>query len=379
MLNSTKQHQQHQIKNYPKMDYYDIDKIIDYASTDGVDISPSDRQEWALLCCALKVLGYGLNTFVSISNCTAAECEKAWKAEKNPGRYVPTEDRAKAKIIALARAAGVDLTPFRRLSADSTKQHQTAPNSTNSTKQHLSDFDGIDLEALDAPKLPPVYIDPEEVKRREIDTEKTALFNFLCRLFPVDEVRRVFRLYRVGATKEFSTAVPALASAFPYLNAGGQCVDIHLMPYDADGHRRKSGYNQNWLLAKRKQSDRRAVWPLFGEHLLNLNPSAPVGIVESEKTALIAAICAPGYVWTATGSLNNLNARRCAALDGRECYVFPDADGLTQWREKAAALHASGFSVYFCGEYITAHAQAPKDDLGDILCRYCSTLDDADL
>lgn len=382
MLNSTKQHQQHQIKNYPKMDYYDIDKILNYASTDGVDISPADRQEWALLCCALKVLGYGLNTFVSISNCTAAECEKVWKAEKNPARYVPTEDKAKAKIIALARAAGVDLTPFRRLSADSTKQHQTAPNSTNSTKQHLSDFDGIDLEALDAPKLPPVYIAPEEVKRRETDTEKTALFNFLCRLFPVDEVRRVFRLYRVGATKEFSTAVPALASAFPYLNAGGQCVDIHLMPYEADGHRRKSGYNQNWLLAKRKQSDRRAVWPLFGEHLLNLNPSAPVGIVESEKTALIAAICAPGYVWTATGSLSNLNARRCAALDGRECYVFPDADGLERWREKATALHASGFSVYFCGEYITAHAQAPKDDLGDILCRYAagrSTLDDADL
>ena len=383
MLNSTKQHQQHQIKNYPKMDYYDIDKIINYASTDGVDISPADRQEWALLCCALKVLGYGLNTFVSISNCTAAECEKVWKAEKNPARYVPTEDKAKAKIVGLAKAAGIDLKPFKTSTApkgqtapNSTKQHQqhqtapTAPNSTNAA----ADFEGIEL-----PELPPVYIAPEEVKRRETDTEKTALFNFLCRLFPVDEVRRVFRLYRVGATKEFSTAVPALASAFPYLNAGGQCVDIHLMPYEADGHRRKSGYNQNWLLAKRKQSDRRAVWPLFGEHLLPLNPSAPVGIVESEKTALIAAICAPGYVWTATGSLNNLNARRCAALDGRECYVFPDADGLERWREKATALHASGFSVYFCGEYITDHAQAPKDDLGDILCRYCSTLDDAAL
>lgn len=365
------------------MDYYDIDKIIDYASTDGVDISPSDRQEWALLCCALKVLGYGLNTFVSISNCTAAECEKVWKAEKNPERYVPTEDRAKAKIVGLAKAAGIDLKPFKTSTAvkpqtavNSGKQRYSAVTAVNSGKT-VTDFDGIDI-----PELPPVYIAPEEVERREIDTEKTALFNFLCRLFPVDEVRRVFRLYRVGATKEFGTAVPALASAFPYLNAGGQCVDIHLMPYDADGHRRKSGYNQNWLLAKRKQSDRRAPWPLFGEHLLPLNPSAPVGIVESEKTALIAAICAPGYVWTATGSLSNLNARRCAALDGRECYVFPDADGLERWREKATALHASGFSVYFCGEYITAHAQAPKDDLGDILCRYAagrSTLDDAAL
>ena len=365
------------------MDYYDIDKIVNYASTEGVDISPSDRQEWALLCCALKVLGYDLNTFIAMSNTTAAECKKVWRAERNPSRYVPTEDKAKAKIVGLAKAAGIDLKTFKTSTApkgqtapNSTKQHQTAPTAPNSTKI-TTDFDGIDI-----PELPPVYIAPEEVERLEGDTEKTALFNFLCRLFPVDEVRRVFRLYRVGATKEFRAAAPSMASAFPYLNAGGQCVDVHLMPYDADGHRWKSGYSQNWLMAKRRQSDRRAPWPLFGEHLLNLNPSAPVGIVESEKTALIAAICAPGYVWTATGSLNNLNARRCAALDGRECYVFPDADGLEQWREKATALHASGFSVYFCGEYITDHAQAPKDDLGDILCRYAagrSTLDDADL
>ena len=368
------------------MDYYDIDKIITYAASPGVDISPSDRKEWALLCCALKVLGYGLNDFVAMSNTTAAECEKVWRAERNPSRYVQTKDRAKAKIVGLAKAAGIDLKPFKTSTApkgqtapNSTKQHQTAPtaptapNSTNAA----ADFEGVEL-----PELSPVYIAPEEVESRETDTEKTALFNFLCRLFPLDEVRRVFRLYRVGATREFNTDAPALASAFPYLNAGGQCVDIHLMPYDADGHRWKSGYSQNWIMAMKKQNDRRAPWPLFGEHLLSLNPSAPVGIVESEKTALIAAICAPGYVWTATGSLNNFNARRCAALDGRECYVFPDADGITQWREKAAALHASGFRIFFCGEFITDHAQAPKDDLGDILCRYAaerSTLDDADL
>lgn len=365
------------------MDYYDIDKIIKYASMEGVDISPSDRQEWALLCCALKVLGYGINDFIAMSNTTAAECKKVWNAERNPARYVPTEDRAKAKIIGLAKAAGIDLKPFKTSTAvkpqtavNSGKQRYSAVTAVNSGKT-VTDFDGIDI-----PELPPIFVAPDEFERLEEDTEKTALFNFLCRLFPLDEVRRVFRLYHIGATKEFNTAAPSLASAFPYLNARGQCVDVHLMPYDADGHRWKSGYSQNWLMAMKKQSDRRAPWPLFGEHLSGLNPSAPVGIVESEKTALIAAICAPGYVWTATASLNNLNARRCAALDGRECYVFPDADGLIQWREKAAALNASGFKIFFCGEYITDHAQAPKDDLGDILCRYAagrSTLDDADL
>ena len=123
------------------MDYYDIDKIIHYASTEGVDISPSDRQEWALLCCALKVLGYGLNTFVSISNCTAAECEKVWKAEKNPGRYVPTEDKAKAKIVGLAKAAGIDLKPFKTSTiptgAEGLRFNKCSPNSGHTARRSL--------------------------------------------------------------------------------------------------------------------------------------------------------------------------------------------------------------------------------------------------
>ena len=232
----------------------------------------------------------------------------------------------------------------------------------------MNDFDGIEIP--ETPRQPPLKIGFDEVSRMEAEAEQSALFNFLCRLFPSDEVRRVFRLYRIGATKEFNTTAPGLASAFPFMNAAGECVDVHLMPYDENGHRWKTGYSQNWLLAKRKQSDRRGEWCLFGEHLLTHNPSAPVGVVESEKTALIAALAAPGYVWTATGSLNNLNARRCAAISARECYVFPDVDGLEQWREKADNLHKQGFNIFFCGEYINAHASEPKDDLGDIICRW---------
>ncbi|MCX4294947.1 MAG: hypothetical protein OSJ56_12925, partial [Prevotella sp.] len=95
------------------MDYYDIDEIIKTASTGAIDISPSDRQEWALLCCALKVLGYNVNTFIAMSNTTEAECRKVWNAEKSPSRYVPTEDRAKAKIVALAKAARMNLNPYK--------------------------------------------------------------------------------------------------------------------------------------------------------------------------------------------------------------------------------------------------------------------------
>ena len=356
------------------MDYYNIAEIINTASTGAVDISPSDRQEWVLLCCALKVLEYNVNTFIAMSNTTESECRKVWNAEKNPSRYVPTEDKAKAKIVALAKASGMNLNPYKIQTA---VKSQTAVNSGNSGKQRYSavtavngvkDFDGVGIP--ETPQLPPLKIALDEVSRMEAEVEQSALFNFLCRLFPFDEVSRVFRLYRVGATKDFNTTAPALASAFPYLNAGGDCIDVHLMPYDESGHRRKYGYSQNWLLAKRKQSDRRGEWPLFGEHLLTLNPSAPVGVVESEKTALIAALAAPDCVWVATGSLNNLNTRRCATIRNRAAYVFPDIDGLEQWRQRADNLSKQGFKIFFCSEYITNHATGEKDDLGDIVCRW---------
>ena len=108
------------------MDYYDIREIIKTASTGAIDISPSDRQEWALLCCALKVLGYDVNTFIAMSNTTPEECRKVWRAERNPGRYVQTEDRAKAKIIALAKAAGMSLDRYKIQTA---VKPQTAVNS----------------------------------------------------------------------------------------------------------------------------------------------------------------------------------------------------------------------------------------------------------
>lgn len=350
------------------MDTYNVTDIICHAAKNNIDISPTDRQDWAMFCCALKVLGYGFSTFAALSNCSEQECEKAWRAERQPARYVATPDKAKAKIIALAVAAGMDLAPFRIDPADYPRY---------TPEDVFGDMMEATAQDPEDPMQPPAIIDPENVSAMEAEAEHSALYVFLCRLFHPDEVRRIFMRYRVGATTEFNTGAPALASAFPYLNAEGDCVDVHLMPYDAAGHRRKTGYCQNWLLSKLGQSDRRAPWPLFGEHLLALDPSAPVGLVESEKTALIAALAAPGYVWVATGSLNNLNARRCAAIRDREIYIFPDADGVDQWQQRAEGLSQEGFTIYFCGEFIRTFRHGLKDDLGDLICAHLNGPDEA--
>ena len=338
------------------MDYYDTDRIIRHLTQSTTEIAPS-REEWTKLCWALKTLNYGVETFAQISLCSEKESRDKWNSERN---FRMDEDKAKGVIVGLCKSAGIDLTPF-RVNNPST----FAPRRPTARE----DFAGIPTEDT-APALPPIYVEPDTVSRMEGNKEKTTLYNFLCGLFPSDEVREVFSRYRVGGTTHFGTT-PGMASAFPFINSEGNCVDIHLQPYDEDGHRWKKTeqhpFTQHWEMAKRKKSDRRAPWCLFGEHLLRDNPTAPIGIVESEKTALICALYFPRYIWMATQSLTNLNARRCQAVRDRDVYVFPDRDGIAKWRERATALHDEGFRIFFCGEIITRRAANPKDDLGDLV------------
>jgi len=77
---------------------------------------------------------------------------------------------------------------------------------------------------------------------------------------------------------------------------------------------------------------------LFGEHLLNLYPGRPVCIVESEKTAIIASIAYPKYIWLASGSLTNLNYKRCKVLAKRNVTLYPDVGAEDRWQEKMEQL-----------------------------------------
>ena len=83
---------------------------------------------------------------------------------------------------------------------------------------------------------------------------------------------------------------------------------------------------------------------LFGEHLLAKHPDAKVALVESEKTAVIAAGILPKYIWLATGGKFQFNAR-LSVLKGRTIIAFPDVDGYDLWRRKAAEMRELQITV----------------------------------
>jgi hypothetical protein len=80
----------------------------------------------------------------------------------------------------------------------------------------------------------------------------------------------------------------------------------------------------------------------FGEHLLSAAPSAPVAIVESEKTAVIMAGINPKVIWLATGGANGARwtePETFRVLEGRKVVLYPDLGMTNEWDDKAKILN----------------------------------------
>lgn len=114
---------------------------------------------------------------------------------------------------------------------------------------------------------------------------------------------------------------------------------------------------------------------LFGMHLLKRYPDATVNIVESEKTALI---CANAYgdternLWMACGGLKFLKIESLQPLieQGRRVWLWPDKDGVDEWKEKVGHLLNERISITtrFLDEWWTEQ-DGPKADMADIILR----------
>lgn len=164
--------------------------------------------------------------------------------------------------------------------------------------------------------------------------------------------------------------------------------NAHLMEYKQDGHRDKERkYTQTWLHAIMKRANKnpfdenkeRASYCLFGQHLLNKWPHAPINIVESEKTAIIMAAAygnnAAG-IWMACCGMQNLTVERLAPLmaTGRPIVLWPDRDGIERWSAKAQELDYINMNIntqLVKGCWI--EADGPKADCGDVILRIINT------
>ena len=114
---------------------------------------------------------------------------------------------------------------------------------------------------------------------------------------------------------------------------------------------------------------------LFGEHLLNRYPQAPVCIVESEKTAVLMAIAYgnhPMQVWMACCGSSNITRDRLEPLiaQRRRIILYPDRDGIEAWTKRARELNYDRVTIDT--RAVTKWwkpEDGPKADIADVVLR----------
>lgn len=168
---------------------------------------------------------------------------------------------------------------------------------------------------------------------------KHVLGEYLCNQFGYDKTRAALQLYYVGGTRDGRTV-------FPNVDENRMCVGGKVIPYLKNGHRDKSATITNiHSIIRRSQGDQ----VLFGSHLLPMYPSAAVGVVEAQKTAIMMAILMPteksNIIWLATGGKGEFNGRMLNPIYNRKVIVFPDADGVDMWTDRSKQLPFTNVAV----------------------------------
>ena len=190
---------------------------------------------------------------------------------------------------------------------------------------------------------------------------------YLCKVLGRERYKAVRRAYRLRSYRG--------AAVFIYCDLEGRYRTMKRIYYKDNGHRDKDRQptllhthdNIKPYLPKGWQLRR----CLFGEHLLNGRPAAPVALVESEKTALIGAALCPGAVWLAAGGKQWLKPEICAALKGRKVIAYPDLQAFDLWQRQLADISKKiGFAVEVSDlleGIATAQERAAGLDIADYL------------
>lgn len=169
------------------------------------------------------------------------------------------------------------------------------------------------------------------------------LTEYLKLRFSIDEVTDAMQNYFITGTNYFWSN----STVFWQINDKEQIRGAKVMQYDRlTGKRIKEPYNRiNWLHKAVNEPDFNLNQCLFGLHRINEDYQKTIGIVESEKTAIIMSILLPHYIWLATGSKGNFKFEMLKPIKKRNIVSFPDKGEYINWLNKATELNAIGFKI----------------------------------
>lgn len=229
------------------------------------------------------------------------------------------------------------------------------------------------------PPKPTSFIDSVYMYRTMQKFEQNNFFLFLRNLFGEDMARNKMIEYNIGTSTYWYGS-----SIFWQEDHNHNIRTGKVMLFNPETGKRIHG-KQNWVHAILKEKDFNLSQCLFGEHLFferwkeNL-----VGLVESEKTAVIASCFLGDLVWLATGgkSLFNPNSspERFNILKDKTVIIYPDLalekKGIEtpyeEWSRKAEILRNLGVKCIvsdFLEKKANHESRQKGEDIADYLIR----------
>ncbi len=190
------------------------------------------------------------------------------------------------------------------------------------------------VKFLPTPKAKVSYINHDIFLRSLSHYQDNNFVAYLISHLGITITNAVLGKYSIGTSRHWNGA-----TVFWQIDIAGNIRTGKIMLYNPHtGRRVKEPFNYiTWAHTLLHQPNFSLNQCLFGEHLLKAN-SKPVAIVESEKTAIIASVYLPQFIWLAVGSITNLSVKRCKVLTGKQIVLFPDLNGFEKWSIKALEL-----------------------------------------
>ena len=239
----------------------------------------------------------------------------------------------------------------------------------------------------------PTLVLPRHVIANRINNDGDAFCMWVRRQPWAEEqrarVEEMLRLYCVGHATVYQdwNHQEHHFTVFWQIDKDGQPRTGHYMKYKPNGkrmHKEDDSYNTDWFHSLLERNGITSVYNpkthearqcLFGEHLLNRYPQAPVCIVESEKTAVLMAIAYgnhPLQVWMACCGSSNITRDRLEPLiaQRRRIILYPDRDGIEAWKKRARELNYDRVTIDT--RAVTKwwrESDGPKADIADVVLR----------
>ncbi len=184
---------------------------------------------------------------------------------------------------------------------------------------------------------PPLRIDIAIMERSREKPFENNFFLYLYKKFGLETSEWLYNEYCFGSCMHRGKN----ATIFWQVDQNNQVRAGKVICYDKHSGKRNKETHATWVHSIHP-TYRRKKWKLeqclFGEHLLNEYPNKIIGIVESEKTAIITAGYVPEYLWLATGSLHEFKWQKLHILGNRRAIAFPDLGGYDLWRQKVLTM-----------------------------------------